>query len=211
MSSSGAVFAAFFEIPSLFVYIFYKMTHLDKIKDLFVFNYDFKDAQLECFDLLIKNNDFLAVLPTSYGKSIIYQMAPYILFTKNCQDGIVDMKRINSLCLILTPLNSIIEDQLSSLCQKGIKACALDYSCEQAKTFSTEFSDSDSFSEASDDEFSSTMDSKGVPLHDIIDGKYQLVYAHPEALISTAKGRSLLGQMPVSAIAVDEAHMILEW
>lgn len=54
-----------------------------------------------------------------------------------------------------------------------------------------------------------------VPQDDIIKGKYTLIYAHPEALISTDKGTHLLSAMEregiISCIAIDEAHMILEW
>jgi len=54
-----------------------------------------------------------------------------------------------------------------------------------------------------------------VPLEDIATGKFSLVYAHPEALMSTASGEALLNKLQkggvISCIAVDKAHMILEW
>ncbi|KAH3888554.1 hypothetical protein DPMN_012592 [Dreissena polymorpha] len=54
-----------------------------------------------------------------------------------------------------------------------------------------------------------------VPLEEIIEGKYSLVYAHPEAFLSRSIGTAILSAFErdiiVSCIAVDEAHMILEW
>ncbi|KAH3855074.1 hypothetical protein DPMN_097634 [Dreissena polymorpha] len=54
-----------------------------------------------------------------------------------------------------------------------------------------------------------------VPLEEIIEGKYSLVYAHPEAFLSTTIGIAILSAIErdktVSCTAVDEAYMILAW
>ncbi|KAH3751394.1 hypothetical protein DPMN_185950 [Dreissena polymorpha] len=54
-----------------------------------------------------------------------------------------------------------------------------------------------------------------VPLEEIVEGEYSLVYAHPEAFLSTSIGTAILRaferDITVSCIAFDEAHMILEW
>ena len=54
-----------------------------------------------------------------------------------------------------------------------------------------------------------------VTMEDMKQGKYRLVYAHPEALLTAPQGRALLRspfyRNKVSCIAEDEAHMIYEW
>ncbi|KAH3784740.1 hypothetical protein DPMN_162707 [Dreissena polymorpha] len=58
-------------------------------------------------------------------------------------------------------------------------------------------------------------DSVNVPLEEIIEGMYSLVFDHPEAFLSTSIGTAILSaferDITVSCIAVDKAHMILEW
>ena len=96
-----------------------------------------------------------------------------------------------------------------------MKACYVNFECKGAVTalhvVDKEFNDS----EDSDDEVD---ESDGrlettVSLEDIEKGKYQLVYAHPEALISTRRGRKLMASIAkkVSVVAIDEGHMIMEW
>ena len=54
-----------------------------------------------------------------------------------------------------------------------------------------------------------------VDIDDIIDGKYRLIYTHPEALLDTQIGMKLLRTKKlrrlVGCIAIDEGHMIQEW
>ena len=168
-----------------------------------------KLEQKECLEGVLKNKDVLAVLPTGYGKSLIYQLAPYALTLRDN----INLSNISYMVLVLTPLNSIMIDQCSALSKLGIKACALDYQCVQGSTFLYQEEDHD---EAEDDEDSEGADlTSSVDLDDILMGKYQVVYAHPEAIISTRRGRQMLQddrlkKNPV-CIAVDEAHMVLEW
>lgn len=94
----------------------------------------------------------------------------------------------------------------------GISACSLDYSCSKAQTFQYD-RDSD---ESRDDAYD--CDSQiltTAPISDIVEGKYSLIYAHPEALLSCVQGERVLKQLQKSemlvCIAIDEAHIILEW
>ncbi|XP_077863365.1 uncharacterized protein LOC144346538 [Saccoglossus kowalevskii] len=103
-------------------------------------------------------------------------------------------------------------DQCTSLSKMGIKSCALDYQCTQAETFLVDDIDDD----MDDEEISDAQEiSTLVSLEDVASGKYQVIYAHPEALISTRKGDLLMNNLSknkhLSCIAIDEAHMILEW
>ena len=64
-----------------------------------------KPQQVQCFDFLLKGIDVVAVLPTDFGKSLVFQLLPYFLPTK-CQRNIV---------IVISPLSSIIEDQIKVL------------------------------------------------------------------------------------------------
>ena len=75
-------------------------------------DFTFKPKQIQVFDKLLQQNDMIAVLPTGYGKSILFQMLPYLLPLK-CKQNIV---------LVITPLNSIISDQMNILKKIGITA-----------------------------------------------------------------------------------------
>jgi len=171
------------------------------IKDL-GFLSPLKDSQIECLQHAIQRNDVMAILPTGYGKSLIFQAAPFVLKKKYGLE--------KSVCIILTPLNSIMVDQINSLNKLGIPACWLDFTCMTGQTIAA---DSDNSSD--EVEGSNPRPVVNVPLEDIAAGKYSLVYAHPEALMSTASGEALLNKLQkggvVSCIAIDEAHMILEW
>ncbi|KAH3751197.1 hypothetical protein DPMN_185746 [Dreissena polymorpha] len=160
-----------------------------------------KDLQNEALLCVIEKRDVMAILPTGYGKSLIYQMAPLIL---------KDYYNLyKSVCIVLIPLNSIMQDQIIAL-QKlvRVKACYVDYNCQGGQALFAD--DDDEGGAKSDGDVIVT-----VPMSDIADGKFTLVYSHPEALLRTDTGKSLITNMEkkkiISCIAVDEAHMILEW
>lgn len=160
-----------------------------------------KDCQRECLMHVLSKHDVMAILPTGYGKSLIFQVAPFVLKAK------YDL--VSSVCLILTPLNSIMMDQINSMSKQGINACWLDYNCQSGQTAADDDNSDD------EDTVQQGQSIVNVPLDDIIKGKYTLIYAHPEALLSNDNGTRLLSAMEregiISCIAIDEAHMILEW
>ena len=175
-----------------------------KAKELIGFDKHLKPEQVECLISALEGQDVMAVLPTGFGKSLVFQLAPFVIGLK--RGNSVD--NIDCCALVITPLNSIMVDQCQSLCKMGIRACALDYTCVHAETFTN-----DSDSDHSDTENESILTT--VSLDDIVRGKYQVVYAHPEALLQTARGERLLNRLShskrLACVAVDEAHMILEW
>ena len=189
------------------------MDRIEEIKQIFGFKHELKDCQLECLNVFSKKRDLVAILPTGFGKSIVYQMTPYIAHGQK----MLPFDQINCTTLIITPLNSIMKDQVFDLCKRGIKACAIDFRAQNALTYVPSMADlnlgGDTSSSSSDDDEEGQLDYVGVSLDRVAEGKYQLVYAHPEVFVSTEKGRTLLRKMKsiVVAIAVDEAHMILEW
>ena len=166
-------------------------------------DFKWKEEQLKCLKSVSDRKDILAVLPTGFGKSFIFQATPFIC---SARDGIdVDSEFFEHVVFVITPLNSIMIDQCKSLSRKEIKACYLDYVCDMGVMFGDE---------VEEDVASSQQDSVlcNVELSDIEKGMYSIVYAHPESLLSH-RGKRLIRSMrkKLAALAIDEAHMILEW
>ena len=130
---------------------------------------DFKGSQEEIINTVLTGKDVLALMPTGGGKSICYQIPALV------QDGI---------CLVVSPLISLIQNQVDSLKKKGIKAIAL--------TGSIPFRDLDNL------------------LDNCIYGNYKFLYLSPERL-QQALVQERMQQMKVNLIAIDEAHCISQW
>ena len=81
----------------------------------------FKYYQRETLRYLYEMKDVIAVLPTGYGKSLIFQVLPWFFKKKLGRD-------IAMIALVISPLNSLIQDQLQILRGKGIKACCINTS-----------------------------------------------------------------------------------
>ena len=160
----------------------------------------YKDKQLECLEAVFRDQDIVAVLPTGYGKSLIFQSVPFLLEARNGP-----FKQTKNIVIVITPLNSIMMDQCRQLCEQGVNACYLDYKAESAYAVLPHDSDSDSDSEKG------TMESM-VPLSEIEQGCFNILYAHPESLLCTS-GRKLIKKIRplVCAVSIDEAHIVLEW
>ena len=161
----------------------------------------------------------MCVLPTGYGKSLIFHLLPMLLFAKYKLRGDLlgwrsksfSTAAVNGIVIVVSPLNSLISDQISRLKMSGIRASVV-------KEPETEFS--------SDEELDTTDDTADCDPNVNIDfslceeqklrvGHYQIVFAHPETVVSSKYGRGLLlsktYQENMSAIVVDEAHCIVEW
>ena len=129
----------------------------------------FKLNQEEVINSIISNNDTLALLPTSGGKSICFQI-PSLM-----QDGI---------CLVISPLISLMKDQTKFLKSKGIKSV----------------------------EISSQMNTTEIEtaLTNCIYGNIKFLYISPERL----RNQNIIDKidkMNINLIAVDEAHCISKW
>ena len=112
-----------------------------------------------------------------------------------------DYKNISSIIVVVSPLNALITNQISKLNTSGIRASALD-----VKKLSDEREDDD-------DEYD--WDFQLCDKVELETGHYNIVFAHPESLVSCADGRKLMHskayQENICAVVVDEAHCILEW
>ena len=118
---------------------------------------------------LINGSDVLAVLPTGSGKSLCYQV-PAVM-----SDGI---------CLVVSPLVALMEDQVKGLEKRGIRALHLGGGMNRNETITA--------------------------FDNVLFGNYKLVYASPEKLQSELV-QEKLRQLPLSLIAIDEAHCISQW
>ncbi len=130
---------------------------------------NFRPVQGEIVQDVIDNKHCMALLPTGGGKSICYQI-PGLL-----QIGIT---------LVISPLISLMEDQVATLKNKGISAIALNAQLSVTK--------------------------QKIALEGIRNGQYKFVYISPEKLISK-NFQSSLAQVNISIIAIDEAHCISMW
>ncbi len=130
---------------------------------------EFRPQQLEVIQSILAGKDTLTLFPTGGGKSICFQV-PALL-----KDGI---------CIVVSPLISLMEDQVNSLQQKNIKAMAI--------TGGISYTDLDR------------------NLDNCIFGNYKFLYLSPERLQQELV-RERLKQMNISLIAIDEAHCISQW
>lgn len=84
-------------------------------------DFSLKDKQLETLRALYNGHDCVSVMPTGYGKSVIFQCLPWLF---QCKRGL----QYPLITLVVSPLTSLMQDQVMTLCEKGIKACFLN--CE---------------------------------------------------------------------------------
>jgi ATP-dependent DNA helicase RecQ len=84
-----------------------------------------KPKQVICLEKLYLNSDVLAVLPTGFGKSLIFHLLPALLYAK--KNGISKgPTNILSIVVVVSPLNALIMNQISKLDASGVRASALD-------------------------------------------------------------------------------------
>ena len=134
------------------------------------FGFDtFRKGQREIIEKILEGKDVLGVLPTGGGKSICYQL-PALM-----KDG---------LTLVISPLISLMKDQVDALREDGIDASFINSSLD----------------------FETYIDT----LEDVRKGKIKLLYISPERL-DNEFFRDFLRDISLSFVAVDEAHCISQW
>ncbi len=147
----------------------YQIKDLNKILKKY-WNYNqFRYPQKEIILELLEGNDILALMPTGGGKSVCFQIPALI------KSGI---------CIVVSPLLSLIKDQIEKLWSQGIKAASI----------------------------SSSMSNREIDivLDNCIYGNIKLLYISPERIRSQLFIERFK-KMDVNLIAVDEAHCISQW
>ena len=142
-------------------------------------------------------DDVIAVLPTGFGKSLLFQLLPDFLLVKADKNVVI----------VVCPLNSIIEDQLKVLGERGITADVLQLASDDRESIESLFNPEDN------DESVDVSKLKS-PSEKILNGDMQIVFAHPEALLSKERRELMKGkvfQRNVAACVVDEAHFVEIW
>ena len=94
--------------------------------------YPLKDKQIETLKALDLGNDCISILPTGYGKSLIFQMLPWVL-----------MKDEPGIVIVICPLTSIMQDQVMTLKEKGIRASFVNLQGTVAYSYNSDNEDSD--------------------------------------------------------------------
>lgn len=144
------------------------MTKEEVLKKYFGYD-EFREGQEPLIDSILEGKDTFGIMPTSSGKSYCFQIPALIL------PGIT---------LVISPLISLMRDQVISLNEAGIHAAFLNSSLTQVQ-----------FHKA---------------LHNMQNGQYKIVYVAPERLM-TESFLHVVQQLEISMLSIDEAHCISQW
>lgn len=138
------------------------------LKDVFGYS-AFRDGQFEVIEQVIKGNDSLILLPTGGGKSICYQVPALYL---------------SGLSIVVSPLISLMKDQVQQLLTQGVEAAYLNSSLD--------------------------ADAQAAILEKAQSGHLKLLYVAPERLLQPWFLRQL-ASIEIALIAIDEAHCVSQW
>ena len=144
------------------------MTPTEILKQYFGYG-EFREGQHELIDALTHGRDVLGVMPTGAGKSLCYQVPAMLL------PGVT---------LVISPLISLMRDQVLALAANGIPAAFIN-------------------SSLTDSQWNRAM-------ANALAGQYKIIYIAPERLLSGSMS-DLARALKISLIAVDEAHCISQW
>jgi len=144
------------------------MTALETLKQYFGYD-EFRSGQEELIDGVMAGRDVLGIMPTGAGKSICFQVPALMM------DGVT---------LIVSPLISLMKDQVNALTQSGAAAAYINSSLSQPQIERA--------------------------MRNARDGMYRLIYVAPERL-TAPEFVSLALYVKISMLTVDEAHCISQW
>lgn len=134
------------------------------------FGYDsFREGQEELIDSLLAGQDVFGIMPTGAGKSLCYQI-PALMF--------------RGITLVISPLISLMKDQVAALNQAGVYAAYLNSSLTQGQYFKA--------------------------LDFAKRGKYKIIYVAPERLL-TDSFMDFAVHADISFVSVDEVHCVSQW
>ena len=134
------------------------------------FGYDtFREGQEQVINELLSGRDVLGVMPTGAGKSLCYQI-PALIFP--------------GITLVISPLISLMKDQVRALNEAGVHAAYLNSSLTQGQYYKA--------------------------LSFAAEGRYPIIYVAPERLL-TDSFLSFAMSADIAMVAVDEAHCVSQW
>ena len=140
------------------------------------------DKQREAIIGFLQGRDVFVSLPTGSGKSLCYSIPPKVFDT-------LKKKTSKSIVIVISPLISLMKDQLHSLQTKGVTSTIV------TKNFTDE------------------SDNPVEPA--LYEGAYQVVFFSPEALLCKATWRDMIQTQVykenVVAFVIDEAHLVKKW
>jgi len=144
------------------------MNKFDALKTYFGHD-DFREGQGEIIDALMSGRDALGIMPTGSGKSMCYQVPALMM------DGIA---------LVISPLISLMKDQVMALKAAGVPAAYINSSL--------------------------TPGQQQEAIRRAVNGAYRIIYVAPERL-EVSQFLSFAQNAKLSLIAVDEAHCVSQW
>lgn len=143
-----------------------KLHHI--LKETFGYQ-SFRFEQYNAISAVLDGKDTLAVMPTGGGKSLCYQIPALYL---------------SGVTLVISPLISLMHDQVMNLKEYGVEAVFLNSSLSYSESQKTKAR--------------------------ILKGEIKLIYVSPEGILS-ANLASFFEQVKISLIAIDEAHCVSQW
>ena len=172
-----------------------------------------KVKQYQLLASLLQKRDTVAILPTGYGKSMIFHLFPFVYDHINASKLSYGH---GCAVLIVTPLNSLISDQTSILKKRKVETAVLTTTITTTERCNTsENSDSESDEEEAQETQSMRLFTDAKTKENIEKEEFKIIFAHPEAFISCREGRRILMsnsfQQRIVASVIDEAHLVEEW
>jgi ATP-dependent DNA helicase RecQ len=129
----------------------------------------FRPHQQEIIDAIVAGRDALVLMPTGGGKSLCYQLPALLM------DGVA---------VVISPLIALMQDQVTTLRQLGVKASFLNSTLNQVQVQDVE--------------------------ETLLNGELDLLYVAPERL-TLDKTLNLFAQIKIALFAIDEAHCVSQW
>jgi ATP-dependent DNA helicase RecQ len=136
---------------------------------------NFRPGQLKIISSILNKKDSLSILPTGGGKSICFQIPGIILWSQNKNPGVT---------LVISPLISLMKDQVDTLNSKQISACYISSLLSKQET--------------------------QIKYQLIQLNKFKFIYIAPERLQSK-RFQFIISKINISLVVIDEAHCISQW
>eukprot|EP00733_Pompholyxophrys_punicea_P001356 Pompholyxophrys_punicea_v1_NODE_643_length_1536_cov_17.109386.p1 type:complete len:440 gc:universal NODE_643_length_1536_cov_17.109386:157-1476(+) len=146
---------------------------------------ELKTQQISVIWTFLNSYDVLCILPTGFGKSVMFQMLPFIydFLVNGDMECPFNLLQPTHVCLVVSPLISLMTDQVSGLLKFGRFACWWD-----------------------------SVEEKLLPQAEGV-SEPSLIYASPESFLRNKTLKNILNKIAIRVIciAVDEAHCVSDW